>query len=85
MRTTGHARRQAPAHVRAGARPEHRDDQPDPDNYTRAAITTWRVGQRYAQPFDGGEIVGVDDAGYLIGSSPSWDLAGWQPTLTSRS
>jgi hypothetical protein len=25
--------------------------------------------------------VGVDDAGYLIGSSPSWGLAGWQPTL----
>ena len=45
-RTTGRARRRAPAHVRAGARPEHprrqpehRDDQPDPDNYTRAAIT----------------------------------------------
>ena len=46
-----------------------------------AAITIWRIGDRYAQPHDGGEIVGVSDAGYFIGSSPSWGVGGWEPIL----
>jgi hypothetical protein len=63
---------------RARRSPRSRHEGP---SYTRAAITIWRIGDRYAQPHDGGEIVGVSDAGYFIGSSPSWGVGGWEPIL----
>ena len=69
---------QAPTHVWARAG----DDQPDPDRYTRAAITIWEVGDRYAQPYGGGVILGVSDGGYYRGSSPSGDsVYWWEPML----
>jgi hypothetical protein len=69
---------QAPTHVWARAG----DDQPDPDRYTRAAITIWEVGDRYAQPYGGGVILGVSDGGYYRGSSPYGDsVYWWEPML----
>ena len=80
---THDARRRALRRVRAAAAGRREDDQLGPGSYTRPPITIWRIGDRYAQPYNGGTIVGVDETGFLLGSKPYYYgmPGGWRPTL----